>query len=60
MVLTQAAPWILLRGLTREAGHWGAFEPLLRQAVAPHAVLTPDLPAMASVGPNAARPPCLR
>ncbi|MBP6535202.1 MAG: alpha/beta hydrolase, partial [Xylophilus sp.] len=44
MVLTQAAPWILLRGLTREAGHWGAFEPLLRQAVAPHAVLTPDLP----------------
>ena len=44
MVLTQAAPWILLRGLTREAGHWGEFVPLLREAVAPHAVLTPDLP----------------
>ena len=37
-------PWILLRGLTREAGHWGHFVPLLRQAVAPHGVVTPDLP----------------
>ena len=44
MVLTQPAPWILLRGLTREAGHWGEFVPLLREAVAPHRVLTPDLP----------------
>lgn len=38
------APWILLRGLTREAGHWGPFVPLLREALTPHAVLTPDLP----------------
>ena len=50
MVLTRhlpehaPAPWILLRGLTREAGHWGEFVPLLREAVAPHRVLTPDLP----------------
>lgn len=46
MVLTPAspAPCVLLRGLTREAGHWGRFEPLLREAVAPHAVLTVDLP----------------
>ena len=44
MVLTTPAPWVLLRGLTREAGHWGRFAPLLRQAVAPHDVLTPDLP----------------
>ncbi|MGA0571842.1 alpha/beta fold hydrolase [Variovorax sp. VNK109] len=38
------APWILLRGLTREAGHWGDFLPLLAQAVAPHAVHAIDLP----------------
>ena len=44
MVLTKPAPWVLLRGLTREAGHWGHFVPLLREAVAPHRVLTPDLP----------------
>lgn len=40
--------WVLLRGLTREAGHWGAF-PLqmvqsLRAAQGPVRVLTPDLP----------------
>ena len=26
-------PWVLLRGLTREAGHWGPFPEQLRQAV---------------------------
>lgn len=47
MVLTPSAdpaPWILLRGLTREAGHWGPFLPMLSQAVAPHAVHAIDLP----------------
>lgn len=43
MVLTKPATWVLLRGLTREAGHWGHFVPLLRKAVAPHGVVTPDL-----------------
>lgn len=37
--------WILLRGLTREQGHWGAFVPLLQQALpVGDQVLTPDLP----------------
>lgn len=37
--------WILLRGLTREQGHWGAFVPLLQQALpAGDLILTPDLP----------------
>ena len=36
--------WILLRGLTREHGHWGHFPALLAQAM-PHArVHAPDLP----------------
>ena len=38
------APWILLRGLTREAGHWGDFLPMLARAVAPCAVHAVDLP----------------
>lgn len=28
-----AVPWVLLRGLTREAGHWGGFPDQLRQAL---------------------------
>lgn len=36
--------WILLRGLTRESAHWGAFPALLRERVAPAEVLTLDLP----------------
>ena len=37
-------PWVLLRGLTREAGHWGPFLPLLRQHLPEGTpVLTPDL-----------------
>lgn len=38
------ATWILLRGLTRESGHWGSFLPLL-QAAYPEDVLLPlDFP----------------
>ncbi len=37
--------WILLRGLTREAGHWGDFPEQLRAQLPPGArVLTVDLP----------------
>jgi pimeloyl-ACP methyl ester carboxylesterase len=37
--------WILLRGLTREAGHWGAFLSQLRAVLpADDLLLTPDLP----------------
>lgn len=40
----QQTRWILLRGLAREAGHWGAFPDRLRAAFPGEAVLTPDLP----------------
>ncbi|VTU34428.1 acetoin dehydrogenase E2 subunit dihydrolipoyllysine-residue acetyltransferase [Variovorax sp. SRS16] len=36
--------WILLRGLTRESGHWGAFAETLRARLADARVLTLDLP----------------
>lgn len=37
--------WVLLRGLTREAGHWGAFPSLLRERLPGDArVITIDLP----------------
>ena len=37
--------WVLLRGLTREQGHWGAFIPTLAQALPPGSILlSPDLP----------------
>lgn len=36
--------WVLLRGLTREHGHWGGFPALLRQRLGSASVLTPDLP----------------
>jgi pimeloyl-ACP methyl ester carboxylesterase len=37
--------WILLRGLTREQGHWGAFVPTLMAALPSGSqLLTPDLP----------------
>jgi pimeloyl-ACP methyl ester carboxylesterase len=37
--------WILLRGLTRERGHWGPFLDAFRQALPPgDQVLSPDLP----------------
>jgi pimeloyl-ACP methyl ester carboxylesterase len=41
--------WVLLRGLAREARHWGAFPGLLRQALPPgDVVLAPDLPGNGS------------
>ena len=36
--------WILLRGLTREAAHWGAFAEGFAQAVPGDDVLALDLP----------------
>jgi pimeloyl-ACP methyl ester carboxylesterase len=36
--------WILLRGLTRESGHWGAFPALLRAQMPEARVLAIDLP----------------
>lgn len=42
--MTSRDTWFLLRGLSREAGHWGSFVPALRAAL-PHAdVFTVDLP----------------
>ncbi|MGZ5181847.1 MAG: alpha/beta fold hydrolase, partial [Ramlibacter sp.] len=35
--------WVLLRGLTREAGHWGGFSAMLARATG-EAVLPLDLP----------------
>lgn len=37
-------PWVLLRGLGREAAHWGDFADRLRAAFPGAPVLTPDLP----------------
>lgn len=40
-----AGTWVLLRGLTREQGHWGRFPAMLQGALpAGSRVLTPDLP----------------
>jgi pimeloyl-ACP methyl ester carboxylesterase len=42
--MTTDTPWVLIRGLTREAGHWGTFVDELRQCLPEGArVLTPDL-----------------
>lgn len=40
--------WLLLRGLTREAGHWGDFLPVLRERAGRAAVATLDLPGAGS------------
>ena len=37
------SPWILLRGLTREARHWGGFVELLRDEFPDAPVVAPDL-----------------
>ena len=37
-------PWVLLRGLTREAGHWGPLPAMLRERLPGTRVLTIDLP----------------
>lgn len=39
-----SVPWVLLRGLAREQGHWGAFASHLESAVAPARVVMLDLP----------------
>ena len=39
-----AATWVLLRGLTRETGHWGAFPATLREHLPGARVLAIDLP----------------
>lgn len=37
-------PWVLLRGLTREAGHWGPLPAMLRERLPGTRILTIDLP----------------
>ena len=41
--------WILLRGLTREARHWGGFADLLRREIPGAQVVAPDLPGNGSL-----------
>jgi pimeloyl-ACP methyl ester carboxylesterase len=52
---TEQAPWVLLRGLGREAGHWGDFADRLQAAFPGSPVLTPDLPGCGSE--QSQRPP---
>jgi pimeloyl-ACP methyl ester carboxylesterase len=37
-------PWVLLRGLTREAGHWGPLPAMLAERLPGTRILTSDLP----------------
>jgi len=47
--MTSTVTWVLLRGLTREASHWGNFPQLLAQRLGPaHRVLALDLPGAGS------------
>ena len=41
--------WVLLRGLMREARHWGVFPPLLRSAVGAHDLVALDFPGNGSL-----------
>lgn len=41
--------WVLLRGLTRESGHWGAFAGLLQQRHPGARIVTLDLPGNGSI-----------
>lgn len=36
--------WVLLRGLMREARHWGVFPPLFRSTVGARRIVAPDFP----------------
>ncbi len=45
-----AVTWVLLRGLAREAGHWGDFARELQAALPGSRVLTPDLPGCGTEG----------
>lgn len=42
--MMEQAQFVLIRGLLRDARHWGLFEPLLRQHFANIPVWTPDIP----------------
>lgn len=42
--MNESERWVLLRGLTRESRHWGAFPAALQRACDAAEVLTPDLP----------------
>jgi pimeloyl-ACP methyl ester carboxylesterase len=53
MVLSAMDTWILLRGLTRQAAHWGRFADDFRRAWPEAQVVTLDLPGN---GPFHARP----
>lgn len=48
--------WVLLRGLTRESGHWGAFGLQLQTALAPAQVWVLDAPGCGSL--HIQRSPC--
>ncbi|MGJ7488208.1 alpha/beta fold hydrolase [Variovorax sp. LT2P21] len=43
-VTSDALPWVLLRGLTREAGHWGPLLAMLCERLPGARILTIDLP----------------
>jgi pimeloyl-ACP methyl ester carboxylesterase len=40
----RAGTWLLVRGLTRETGHWGRFLEIFQAQLAPAAVVAADLP----------------
>jgi pimeloyl-ACP methyl ester carboxylesterase len=42
--MNPAPPWVLLRGLAREAGHWGDFLPALQAALPGQRLILLDLP----------------
>ncbi len=42
--MSAPAPWVLLRGLTRERAHWGPFPDMLAAALGGDRVITLDLP----------------
>lgn len=49
MTKTLGQNWLLLRGLSREAAHWGDFIPLLQQAFPEAQIHTLDLPGTGSL-----------
>ena len=51
--MSVSAPWILLRGLTRDSHHWGSFPQLLGERINNARVITLDLPGN---GPLNAQP----
>ena len=55
------ARWVLLRGLAREAGHWGAFPSVLQRALPGTEILCPDLPGcgVAEATPSPATVPAI-